>query len=230
MATARDIITRAMKACRLLAPGELPSASEASDGLLLLNMMLSSWSNDNLNVYASTLESFPLVANTGSYNIGTGQTFNTTKPIVINAMYTRQSSVDYTVNQLNDIDFAGISFKSITGRPDYYNFSNDYPSAIIKLYPVPDENYTLFILSEKPLSSIATLDTVINFPDGWELALAYNLALMLSPEYQQPIDANMVKIANDAKMSIRRAVNRNKVYTSEDNSFVDKKNIYNGFF
>jgi hypothetical protein len=232
MATARDIITRSLKACRILSPGESPSASEAADALYLLNLMLSSWSNDTLSIYANTLENFTLASNTDAYTIGTGQTFNTSKPITIQAMYVRIGSVDYPIESINDIDFANqIALKSTTGIPYYYNFNNNYPSAMIKLYPVPDQNYQIFILSEKPLSSLATLDTVVSLPDGWEHAIIYNLAMMLYPEYQQAVDPIIARIAGDSKMAIQRSVSKNKVFVfDDDNSYRRTDNIYAGWF
>ena len=232
MATARDIVTNALKTCRILAPGESPSAAEANDAFMLLNMLLSSISNDTLSIYVNTLENFTLVANTDAYTIGIGQTFNTSKPITIQTMYVRSGSIDYPINDMNDVDFANeIAMKSITGMPYCYNFNNNYPTAIIKLYPVPDQNYQLFILSEKPLSSIATLDTVIFLPDGWELMLIYNLAMLLFPLYQQAVDPVIAKIAGDSKMAIQRAINRNKrfVFDSGD-GYRGTDNIYAGWF
>lgn len=232
MATARDLITRALKACRILAPGESPSASEAADAFMIMNMMLSSWSTDSLNIYANTLENFSLVSGTASYTIGTGQTFNTTKPITIQTMYVRSGSIDYPITSMNDVDFANeIAMKSVRAIPYYYNFNNNYPTSIIQFYPVPDQNYQLFILSEKPLSAIASLDTVISFPDGWEYAIVYNLAMLLFPEYQQPIDPAIAKIAGDSKKSIKRAVNRNHLFVFEDNNkYRQTDNIYGGWF
>jgi hypothetical protein len=232
MATARDLITRALKACRILAPGESPSAAEASDALYLLNLMLSSWSNDTLSIYANTLENFTLVSNMSSYTIGTGQTFNTSKPITIQAMYVRSGSIDYPIESMNDIDFANeLALKSVAGLPYYYNFNNNYPAAVIKFYPVPDQNYQLFILSEKPLSSLATLDTVVSLPDGWEHAIIYNLAMMLYPEYQQAVDPIIARIAGKSKMAIERAVNRNKTFVFDDgDGYRGTDNIYAGWF
>jgi hypothetical protein len=147
-------------------------------------------------------------------------------------MYVRTGSVDYTVKEISDRDYANeISMKSITGVPYCYNFNNDYPSSVIKFYPVPDRNYQLFILSEKALTSIASLDTVISFPEGWELVIVYNLAVMLFPEYQQAVDPAIVKIADDAKMGIRRAINRNcKFVFGDDEDFRQTDNIYAGWF
>lgn len=232
MATARDLITRALKACRILAPGESPSASEAADAFMIMNMMLSSWSTDSLNIYANTLENFTLVANTDAYTIGIGQTFNTTKPITIQAMYVRSGSIDYPLSSINDIDFAEkLALKTTSGIPYFYNFNNNYPAASIKLYPVPDQNYQLFILSEKPLSPIASLDAVISFPDGWEYAIVYNLAMLLFPEYQQAIDPVIAKIAGDSKMAIQRSVNRNKrvVFDNQD-IYSETNDIFSGWF
>jgi hypothetical protein len=102
---------------------------------------------------------------------------------------------------------------------------------VIKLYPVPDQNYQIFILSEKPLSSLATLDTVVSLPDGWEHAIIYNLAMMLYPEYQQAVDPIIARIAGDSKMAIQRSVSKNKVFVfDDDNSYRRTDNIYAGWF
>jgi len=72
---------------------------------------------------------------------------------------------------------------------------------------------------------------VISFPEGWELAIAYNLAVMLFPEYQQAVDPAIVKIADDAKMGIRRAINRNRKFVfGDDEDFRQTDNIYAGWF
>ena len=112
------------------------------------------------------------------------------------------------------------------------NFDNNYPSASINLYPIPSQNYILYILSEKPLSPLSSLDAVVTFPDGWELAIVYNLAMMLYPEYQQSIDPYVAKMAGDAKLNISRSVNRNRIYSygnKSENGYRGTDNIFGGW-
>lgn len=50
MATARDIITRALKRLRVLASGETPTSDEAADCLDALNDMLSAWAINGIDL------------------------------------------------------------------------------------------------------------------------------------------------------------------------------------
>ena len=81
------------------------------------------------------------------------------------------------------------------------------------------------------MSPIASLDAVISFPDGWEYAIVYNLAMLLFPEYQQAIDPVIAKIAGDSKMAIQRSVNRNKrvVFDNQD-IYSETNDIFSGWF
>jgi hypothetical protein len=55
--------------------------------------------------------------------------------------------------------------------------------------------------------------------------------VMLFPEYQQAVDPAIVKIADDAKMGIRRAINRNRKFVfGDDEDFRQTDNIYAGWF
>lgn len=55
MATARDIVTRALRKRRILAVGQSPEASELADGLSDLNDMLSAWRIDGIDIGHVTL-------------------------------------------------------------------------------------------------------------------------------------------------------------------------------
>ena len=72
----------ALRAISTLLPGEAIPGGEAANALLTLNMMLASWSADNLMPPFRTLESFPLVVGKESYTIGTNGTtdFATSRP------------------------------------------------------------------------------------------------------------------------------------------------------
>lgn len=228
MTTARELIKKSMQKVGILTKGETPSDDEANDALDSLNALLSSWANDSLVIYARTWETFNLVGGTSTYTIGSGGTFNTVRPIDIISSYLRSGTIDYNIAMITDEAYNSITLKSVQGLPEFLNFDNAYPLANIRLYPIPAAAYSLFLLSEKPITAISTLDTDIILPNGFERAIVYNLALELAPEYQQQPDASIVKIAGDSLGLIRTAAA--KVRTMDAYPIgMNSGNIYNGW-
>lgn len=202
MTTARGIITKAMQKSGIVTKNESPSSDEISDGLDSLNAMLSAWSNDSLLIYKRTIESFTLTTNDYSYTIGTGGDFNTTRPTYIISAYITENSTDYPLSIISDEIYANITDKTVGGIPVMLNYNNGYSLGEIKLYPSPTKAYTLNLVTEKPYTTF-TIDDVVDLPAGWEQAIVYNLALILAPEYGQPVDQSIYKIAEDSKRLIK---------------------------
>lgn len=228
MTTALGIITSAMRKSGILSKGESPSASEASDGLEMLNDMLSSFSNDSMVVYTRTLENFTLAGGTANYTIGSGATFNTARPIKVISAYVRSGGVDYALQIVSDENYADIGVKDIQGVPQFINYTNAFPQATIRLYPVPSETYQLFLLTEKEISSL-TLNQTVSFPPGWNRMMIYNLAVDMAPEYGQPVTPEMFDIAKSSKAEIRQAVMTAKpMQWDAEPSGID--NIYSGWY
>lgn len=78
---ARDLITSALRTIGIIASGETPAASEMQDGLSALNMMIKSWSTQNLALFTMKREVFELQAGKGQYTIGIGGDFDTARPM-----------------------------------------------------------------------------------------------------------------------------------------------------
>lgn len=227
MTTARDIITKSLQKIGALVKSEPPSADEANDALDSLNALISSWSNDSLNIYARTWETFSLTG-AESYTIGTGGNFNTARPTNIVAAYLRSGTIDYPITVIDDEAYTSISYKGLQGIPEFLNYDNAYPLGRIRLYPLDNASYTLFLLTEKSVAGFATLDTEMSLPDGWERALIYNLALELAPEYNQKPDPYIVKIAGDSLGMIRQKVAQVRGMDAYPNDLA-VRNIFSGW-
>ena len=228
MTTARTIINKSLQKIGVLTKSEAPAADEISDGLDALNALLASWSNESLSVYTRVRESFTLSGGVASYTIGTGQTFNTDRPVFITDAFVRSGDVDYNLSVISDeIYNSSITLKTTSGIPQFLNYNNAYPAGTIYLYPVPASSYELHILSEKELSQY-TIDEAISLPTGWERALIYNLAIDLAPEYGQQIDGMIAKIAGDSKAAIQRTVAKN-ISMDATPSQIGLYNIYSGY-
>lgn len=227
MSTALGIITSAMRKAGILTKTESPSADEAQDGLEMLNDLLASNANDGLFVYARTLESFPLSGGVADYTIGTGGTFNTPRPVFIASAYVRIATLDYPLTIIQDEDYANIGIKSIGSIPYWLNYTNAYPLATIRLYPVPSAAWTLFLLSEKQLSEF-TLNQTVSLPPGWDRYLKNQLAIEMAPEYGQQAPDETVEIASKAMAAIKRGAARVKTM----DNYMDvggRRNIFTGW-
>lgn len=225
--TALSIVTSAMRKAGILTKTESPSADEAQSGLEVLNDIVASNANDNLFVYARTLESFALSGGVSDYTIGTGGVFNTERPVFISEAYVRVGTIDYPLIIISDNSYAGIDIKSLSSIPYWMNYTNAYPLATIKLYPVPSAGWTLFILSEKKLSEF-TLYQEISLPPGWTRYLKNQLALELGPEYGQSVPPEIAAVAAEAMAAIKRGAARVRTM---DNPIYDggRRNVFTGW-
>lgn len=226
MATGLDIIKSAMRKIGALTKSEAPDADEAQDALSALNAILASWSNQSNKVYARTTENFSLVAGTNSYSIGPSLTFNTTRPIKIVSAYTRDGTTDYSIELINDETYSATIDKTARGRPYYINYTPSMPGGVIKLWPSPDKAYSLYIVSEKELSSV-TLAADITFPPGWERALTYALAVDLAPEYGAQVDQAIYELAQDAIRYVEAGIMRSR--SLDMDYVVNDQNIFTGY-
>lgn len=200
-----------MKESAVLTGGETPTSEEVADGLDNLNRMIASWSNDSLLIYARTFENFPLLSGVGDYTIGPGADFDTARPMHIIDAYVRQSTLDYWLNIIPDEQYDAIAYKNIDSIPQVLNYTAQYPQATIRIFPKPQNSYTLYLRSEKQLTSIGLNDEV-SLPPGWEDALVYNLAVRLGPSYGVPVDPVLVELARNAKSMLQENTSRNRTF------------------
>ena len=227
MTTAREIVTTMLRRIGAVTANESPTAGELVDGLSALNQMVESWANDGLLVYARTEESFTLTGAT-EYTVGSGQDFDTVPFNFIVSAYVRQGTTDYPLTGITDREYARLSTKTTTiGVPDYYNYNNGFPSAILRFWPVPSEG-TLYVVSEKPLISFAA-DTTISLPAGWERALISNGAIEVAPEYGLEPSASLANAAVTSLAGLRRQISKARSVDWGPQSIRDN-NIYNGYY
>lgn len=210
MTTARTIIKRAMQKAGILTKNEVPSSDEASDALDTLNDLFASVANETSMTSVRTVEQFQLNANQGSYTLGAGGDFNTSRPTFIASGYIRSGTVDYPLAILADTTYdRNTSTKNTASIPEFFVADNGFPLINITLYPVPVNAYQIFLRLEKPLAAL-TLDSEIELPPGWSHYLVHELATLLQPEYGQPVDQGLKEIANQAKDNIMLTVMKNR--------------------
>lgn len=203
--TGRDLVSASARLLGVLATGETLSAQEATDGLATLNRMLDSWSEEKLLVYARVREVFALTPGQSSRTLGTGGNFNTARPQAIAQARLLVNGLEYPVDILSEAEWAAIADKSVqTEIPTAIYPEGTYPLETVNIYPVPSAANSLVLYSWKPLSTVATLDTAISLPPGYERALVFNLAVDLAPEYGRPVPDRVDLVAARSLASIKR--------------------------
>ena len=227
MATALNIITRAMQKAGILFKQETPDADEAMDALSELNDMLAQWSNDSMLIVERVRESFPSTG-VASYTMGSGGDFDTARPISIVSMFARIGSTDYPIAPITDDNYSLIQTKSTLGVPDFFNYTNGYPLGTINLYPVSSVAYEIHIYSDKQIGDIASLTTNINFPPGWKSAIIYNLGVRLCSEFGQPVSGELFEMAKQSKAAIRRSIIKSRSKDAFPQQ-ISNRNVYTGW-
>jgi hypothetical protein len=212
--TIYDLIKTALQEIGALAADETPSGSDTQLALKTLNMMLGAWSADNLRVRATVQENFPLVADTRSYTIGSTGVFATVKPLKILGAFVRDSSNnDSGLNIIGEDLYNSFTDKMISsGAPEdlYYDPGLTQQTAhlgTIFLSPIPSAADTLFIESQKVLTSISSVGATATFEPPYFEALAYNLAIRLWRKFHEgnePIPMDTLRMASDSLLVIER--------------------------
>lgn len=235
--SANDIITRSMKAIKVLGRTEVPSAMEASDALVSFNAMLDSWSNENLMSYVIQEGSFPLVVNQSSYTIGpSSANITATRPLEIVQAYVQDSnSNNFPMNIVPRDKWNEIGNRNVTSQiPDTLFYDPQNPNGVINIFPIPLLGYTVFYDSTLDLTQFAALTTTLAMPKGYEKAYVTNLALELIsagfvPMLDQKELEQLRKDAAESKANVKRT-NIREVIANYDPAIVSRSyatyNIY----
>jgi len=91
---------------------------------------------------------------------------------------------DYLPNKYNVGTITQFYFDPQTGNGAYTN-----QIAQMNVWPSPVDNTTAMrFVAQRPLQSFQTLANIPDFPDEWEAAMIWNLALEIGPEYDVPTE------------------------------------------
>lgn len=102
--------------------------------------------------------------------------------------FTRFSQLDYTLDVVaTQAEFNSILYKAQPGPwPTIAWYNPQYPYGLLNVYQTPGNGSQVHLFSDTILANVLATDT-FQLPSGYALALKWNLALQLWPEYK---DAN----------------------------------------
>lgn len=210
--TWNDIIGLALRDSGVAAAGQTPSPQMAQDAKQRVNMMISAWKRKRWLVY-HLLDISCACTGATSYGIGPGQPLNTPRTDKIEAAYIRQTvpalplPVDYPLHPIASYEnYSAIALKGLTASPpDSFFFDTGYPTGLVYLFPVPNQNWELHVLVKAVLDSIVNLTDTVNLPDEYQEAIYSNLCIRLCSAFRIPPDPIMVRLAKASLHTLRVA-------------------------
>jgi len=207
MSTAQQIIDRACRLIGVVQSGSSATVAETADCLIAMNALLDSWTNDRNMVYSLSDVSKAMVVGDSSYTIVASGDFNTARPVIVKSAYMTIDGTDYPVQVCTDSEWFAIQDKTTTSdlvEKVWYNPTITSSTGTLNVWPVPSAANTLHLVLWTPITAIASAATTITLPNGWERALAYNLAIEIAPEFGASIPQEVARSANASLALIKR--------------------------
>jgi len=190
-----DLITEALKLIEVLEEGQSATATQLSDSLPTLQMMIKAMSAINLQLWKRTYITIsPLVLSQADYEIGpTGADEVADKPLRILDINRKDSDgVEVGLTQLSLNEYESLSNKTTSGIPTQYYFNPYTVNSKVSLWPVPDatavSDYTVEIVCQTYMEDMTASTTDFDVPVEHMENIKYQLAVRLAPIFGYPID------------------------------------------
>lgn len=191
--TPADLINLALKTSNVLGVGQTASAEDMNDSFNILNMMMAQLQRRRYFIYQLVTTGFVATGAT-SYTVGPSGNFDIPRPAKIESAFFRQQfnnvqPVDYPLEILRSTeDYNKISLKQLNAFPRYAFYDMAYPVGNLFVWPLPSNQYEIFITTMLQLQQFALLTDTLTLPPEYSAALMWNLALELCPFYGLPVN------------------------------------------
>ena len=213
MTTVNEIIKDSLLDIGAIPVGQTPDADTMQHALRVMRKMINAWSNKRQMIHFTTTETCTLTG-AASYTIGSDGTFDTGRPIKILGAYMTVGGADHPLEIIDEARWREITMKGQAGHAAYLWYSPEYPLG--KIYISPLATGTLYLHSLKVLTDNDALTDSISFPEGYEEAIQYNLAVRLAPGYGKqadPVLIGLAKMATDDIIAMNASLNHETVKT-----------------
>jgi hypothetical protein len=217
--TAQDVITAALKRCRVLSAGGVPSVNDLTDCLLELNNMLKMWETKGRLLWLNDLIQVPLITNKMSYTIGPNADVNPGyRPLrIFEGSYIRYTCSgacppDTQLLILSRLEYDQFTQKCALGIPNsiYYDpqmgLGNYDPYAhgwgVLYVWTAPsDLTRTIFLEVQRPIQDVSAAGVTFDLPLEWYYALVKCLAAEVADLYEIPED-RITRIKREGEMAL----------------------------
>jgi hypothetical protein len=185
------IIDAALRKIEAIAAGQTPSSEDYTNATEALNSIVFAFQTLGMPLWARREYSLTLVNGTSTYTIGTGQTTNTPFPQKLHQVIRVDSSSDSQIDvQIMSVYDWNQLPQDSSGSPVNVTYQPFVNYGVLKVWPAPDSNaatnQTLKLVYQRPLEYFNASTDTPDFPQEWQMALIYALAVALAPEWGVP--------------------------------------------
>lgn len=203
--TANEIILSAFELIRVSDSESLqvPTTAQYNRAIQALNFMLTGWQADGLQLWARKTTSFSLTDGTINYEIGSGATINVNRPLKIYNAWRHESTnnTDTPIQIVSEKEYNEYNNKQQEGTPIALYYNPRYESnsvqegatakGLISIYQPVDATgaslYSIYINYQRPFNDFTATTDTLDFPQEWNEAIKYGLAVRLAPIYGVPM-------------------------------------------
>lgn len=151
------------------------------------NMLLTTWANRGVNLWAVDKFTIPLVAGTQNY------TLDSQVVSVLDCYVTTSSGTDRMLSSISRSEFSSISVKTTAGTPVNYWMQREI-TPILTLYPVPNAALTLTYYGLRQTQDAALTDgqnaeLPYRYLEAFAHGLAWRVAAIWNPERAEKLKA-----------------------------------------
>lgn len=217
-----ELIKRAMLLLGVISPNQTPTTTDYSDASQVLNLMLKAWQADGMQLWQVTQKSITPVASQAEYTLGpSGNVTVPGKPVAILEAYRRLTAdtTDVPLTRQSRTEYWELNNKSATGVPVsyYWELKQSVGSNSLFIWPAPDATFaaanTIEVLYQAPFDDMDSSTDNLSFPQEWELAVVYGLAVILAPEYGVPLSERKA-LREEANIEKQRVLDWDQEHTS----------------
>lgn len=220
-----DLISLSMRTSGMLGVGQTALAQDVADTQSMLMLMMQQWHQRRWLVYRLDFIMFPLITGKPSYTVGPATVVPTPdvvlpgnyRPANIQSCYLRQQvgsgpnsyPVDFPMKIMKSRqEYDAITLKSLLSWPDSIYWDPIVGAATLYVWPIPIQTlFSLYIAWQFAIDAAGEdagstdLDTIV--PPETQLAIMYNLALLLTINYKLPPDQNLAAMARSTLNTLR---------------------------
>jgi hypothetical protein len=194
--TVTDLIHSSFRLIGAIVAGETLDTEELNDAFISLNQMLASWNTEGASLVARRLVQMN-VSSTNQYPL-------VERTVKIEAASVAISGRDCPLEIVDAQGWEAVTEKqmlSVDIKKLYCDYR--YPNPTIFIWPTPRMAGTLYLWLYDTMAQFTSLTQVIDLPPGYEIALRYNFAVALLPEYpRSQVDPSLPAQAQNYKASI----------------------------
>jgi len=197
------IITAAIRKLGVLAEGQTPTAEAITDGSTALNMLIAQLRSIGMPLWARKTHTFNPVAAQQVYQIGIGKALNVAYPIHVLQAYRMDSGSTTRIN-MEVIPNFNLNLYPTTsgGTPIQLSYQPFINYGEISVWPTPDSSATsstITVVYQSPFQYFNSSTDTMDFPEEWYLAIVYNLATLIAPEWTIPLQDRQALAMEAAK-------------------------------